>query len=63
MDKTHGGTARLATESVVGWADLSAPCVKDGEIIGRGQNRVLLTGYESITPKYRDHDASSRPKS
>jgi guanine deaminase len=38
--------ARLATESVEkGWGGpFGAVIVKDGEVIGRGQNRVLLTG-------------------
>lgn len=38
--------ARLATESVEkGWGGpFGAVIVKDGQIIGRGQNRVLLTG-------------------
>ena len=38
--------ARLATESVEkGWGGpFGAVIVRDGEIIGRGQNRVLLTG-------------------
>jgi guanine deaminase len=54
---------RLATESVQkGWGGpFGAVIVKDGEIIGRGQNRVLLTGC----PVYHAEvtaiiDASSR---
>jgi guanine deaminase len=54
---------RLATESVEkGWGGpFGAVIVKDGEIIGRGQNRVLLTGC----PVYHAEvtaiiDASSR---
>jgi guanine deaminase len=55
--------ARLATESVnKGWGGpFGAVIVKDGEIIGRGQNRVLLTGcpvfHAEITAII---DASSR---
>src|ERR1700677_3331539 len=55
--------ARLATESVEkGWGGpFGAVIVKDGEIIGRRQNRVLLTGC----PVYHAEvtaiiDASSR---
>ena len=54
---------RLATESVEkGWGGpFGAVIVKDGEIIGRGQNRVLLTGcpvfHAEITAII---DASSR---
>src|SRR5260370_18197617 len=54
---------RMATESVEkGWGGpFGAVIVKDGEIIGRGQNRVLLTGC----PVYHAEvtaiiDASSR---
>ena len=55
--------ARLATESVdKGWGGpFGAVIVKNGEIIGRGQNRVLLTGcpvfHAEITAII---DASSR---
>ncbi|MFY8147953.1 MAG: hypothetical protein ACOVNL_01895 [Prochlorococcaceae cyanobacterium] len=44
---------RLAIEFVEkGWGGpFGAVIVKDGRIIGRGQNRVLLTGIPSITPR------------
>src|SRR4029077_9578133 len=44
--KYRAEVTRLATESVEkGWGGpFGAVIVKDGEIIGRGQNRVLLTG-------------------
>jgi deoxycytidylate deaminase len=46
---------RLAIESVEkGWGGpFGAVIVKDGEIIGRGQNRILLTGARSSTPRSR----------
>lgn len=64
MDRTFmEEAARLAIESVEkGWGGpFGAVIVKDGEVIGRGQNRVLLTGC----PVYHAEigaiiDASSR---
>jgi tRNA(Arg) A34 adenosine deaminase TadA len=59
--------ARLATESVVqGWGGpFGAVIVKDGQIIGRGQNRVLLTGcpvYHAEITAIIDASARLNPK-
>jgi len=59
--------ARLATESVEkGWGGpFGAVIVKDGEIIGRGQNRVLLTGcpvYHAEITAIIDASAHLNPK-
>jgi Cytidine and deoxycytidylate deaminase zinc-binding region len=59
--------ARLATESVEkGWGGpFGAVIVKDGEIIGRGQNRVLLTGcpvYHAEITAIIDASARLNPK-
>ena len=58
---------RLATESVEkGWGGpFGAVIVKDGEIIGRGQNRVLLTGcpvYHAEITAIMDASAHLNPK-
>jgi guanine deaminase len=58
---------RLATESVEkGWGGpFGAVIVKDGEIIGRGQNRVLLTGcpvYHAEVTAIIDASAKLNPK-
>jgi guanine deaminase len=58
---------RLATESVQkGWGGpFGAVIVKDGEIIGRGQNRVLLTGcpvYHSEITAIIDASGRLNPK-
>jgi guanine deaminase len=58
---------RLATESVEkGWGGpFGAVIVKDGEIIGRGQNRVLLTGcpvYHAEVTAIMDASAKLNPK-
>src|SRR5215475_816445 len=58
---------RLAIESVEkGWGGpFGCVIVKDGEIVGRGQNRVLLTGcpiwHAEITALY-DASAKLNPK-
>jgi len=59
--------AKLATESVEkGWGGpFGAIIVKDGEIIGRGQNRVLLTGcpvYHAEVTAIIDASAKLNPK-
>ncbi|MGO9451975.1 MAG: nucleoside deaminase [Candidatus Binataceae bacterium] len=59
--------ARLATESVEkGWGGpFGCVIVKDGEIIGRGQNRVLLTGcpvYHAEITAIIDASARLNPK-
>jgi tRNA(Arg) A34 adenosine deaminase TadA len=59
--------ARLAIESVEkGWGGpFGAVIVKDGEIIGRGQNRVLLTGipvYHAEITAIMDASARLNPK-
>jgi guanine deaminase len=59
--------ARLATESVEnGWGGpFGAVIVKDGQIIGRGQNRVLLTGcpvYHAEVTAIMDASAKLNPK-
>jgi tRNA(Arg) A34 adenosine deaminase TadA len=59
--------AKLATESVEkGWGGpFGAVIVKDGEIIGRGQNRVLLTGcpiYHAEVTAIIDASAKLNPK-
>lgn len=59
--------ARLASESVEkGWGGpFGAVIVKDGEIIGRGQNRVLLTGcpvYHAEVTAIIDASARLNPK-
>src|SRR5271168_4907569 len=53
---------RLASESVQkGWGGpFGAVIVKDGEIIGRGQNRVLLTGCPVYHAEITAIDASAR---
>ena len=58
---------RLATESVEkGWGGpFGAVIVKDGEIIGRGQNRVLLTGcpvYHAEVTAIIDASGKLNPK-
>ena len=58
---------RLATESVEkGWGGpFGAVIVRDGEIIGRGQNRVLLTGcpvYHAEITAIMDASARARPE-
>jgi tRNA(Arg) A34 adenosine deaminase TadA len=58
---------RLATESVEnGWGGpFGAVIVKDGQIIGRGQNRVLLTGcpvYHAEVTAIMDASAKLNPK-
>jgi guanine deaminase len=58
---------RLAIESVEkGWGGpFGAVIVKDGEIIGRGQNRVLLTGcpvYHAEVTAIMDASAKLNPK-
>src|SRR5271170_6445890 len=58
---------RLAVESVrKGWGGpFGAVIVKDGEIIGRGQNRVLLTGcpvYHAEVTAIMDASARLNPK-
>ena len=58
---------RLATESVQkGWGGpFGAVIVKDGEIVGRGQNRVLLTGcpvYHAEVTAIMDASAKLNPK-
>jgi guanine deaminase len=58
---------RLATESVQnGWGGpFGAVIVKDGQIIGRGQNRVLLTGcpvYHAEVTAIIDASAKLNPK-
>ncbi|MGO4705327.1 nucleoside deaminase [Microvirga sp. 2MCAF38] len=58
---------RLAIESVEkGWGGpFGAVIVKDGEIIGRGQNRVLLTGcpvYHAEVTAIMDASARLNPK-
>jgi tRNA(Arg) A34 adenosine deaminase TadA len=58
---------RLAIESVeMGWGGpFGAVIVKDGEIIGRGQNRVLLTGcpvYHAEVTAIIDASAKLSPK-
>ena len=58
---------RLAIESVdKGWGGpFGAVIVKDGEIIGRGQNRVLLTGcpvYHAEVTAIMDASAKLNPK-
>jgi guanine deaminase len=58
---------RLATESVEkGWGGpFGAVIVKDGEIIGRGQNRVLLTGipvFHAEVTAIMDASARLNPK-
>ncbi len=59
--------AKLAIESVEkGWGGpFGAVIVKDGEIIGRGQNRVLLTGcpvYHAEVTAIIDASAKLNPK-
>ena len=59
--------ARLATELVEnGWGGpFGAVIVKDGQIIGRGQNRVLLTGcpvYHAEVTAIMDASAKLNPK-
>jgi guanine deaminase len=58
---------RLATESVEnGWGGpFGAVIVKDGQIVGRGQNRVLLTGcpvYHAEVTAIIDASAKLNPK-
>ncbi len=58
---------QLATESVKkGWGGpFGAVIVKDGEVIGRGQNRVLLTGcpvYHAEVTAIIDASAKLNPK-
>jgi tRNA(Arg) A34 adenosine deaminase TadA len=59
--------ARLATESVQkGWGGpFGAVIVRDGQIIGRGQNRVLLTGiavFHAEVTAIMDASARLNPK-
>jgi hypothetical protein len=59
--------ARLATESVEkGWGGpFGAVIVQDGQIVGRGQNRVLLTGcpvYHAEITAIIDASAKLNPK-
>ncbi len=67
QSKFMAEATRLAIESVQkGWGGpFGAVIVKDGEIIGRGQNRVLLTGcpvYHAEVTAIMDASARLNPK-